>query len=93
MNREEVLEKANELISDKNFEEAKELLDSYTKENDDNTLDIQKTLGLCNVNLDKYSEAKENFEKVVAINDEDATAWFYLGMIYEEVSSSFGCNG
>ena len=27
-------------------------------------MDIQKTLGLCNVNLDKYSEAKENFAKV-----------------------------
>ena len=27
-----------------------------------------------------------NFEKVVAVSDDDATSWFYLGMIYEDLN-------
>lgn len=83
MDREEILNKAGEAVAQKNFGEAKQLLEDYIKETNDTDIEVQKTLGLCNVNLDQYPEAKENFEKVVEVNDDDATSWFYLGMIYE----------
>ena len=87
MDREEILNKANELISEKNFADAKTSIEEYLKETGDDSTEIQKTLGLCNVNLDKLSEAKENFEKVINSNDEDATSWFYLGIIYESLNN------
>lgn len=83
MDREEILNKAGEAVAQKNFGEAKQLLEDYIKEINDTDIEVEKTLGLCNVNLDNYAEAKENFEKVVEVNDDDATSWFYLGMIYE----------
>ena len=84
MDREEILSNINNDIAENNFETAKKGLEDYLAQNpDDNSTEIQKMLGLCNVNLEKMQEAKENFEKVVAQDKEDATSWFYLGMIYE----------
>ena len=85
MNREEILNKANELIAEKDFEQAKTVIESYINESQDTSIEAQKTLGLCNINLGNNNEAKANFEKVVEQNNDDATSWFYLGMIYEDL--------
>ena len=67
MIRDEILNKANELIANKNFEEAKNILEEYIQTNQDCDIEAQKNLGLCNVNLDNYKEVVEdkltNFNK------------------------------
>ena len=82
MDRNEQLEKANNLISEKDFENAKPILQELLK-NGENDLEIQKNLGLVNVNLNLMDEARENFENVIAQNPEDATSHYYLGIIYD----------
>ena len=63
MVKEEVLNKANELIAEKKFAEAKNVLEEYIKKSSECDIEVHKNLGLCNVNLENYSEAKENFDK------------------------------
>ena len=76
------LDKASELISEKDFAAAKDLLDLIAGE-DENNVEVQKNLGLCNVNLNRMAEARKNFENVVKINPDDAVAWFYIGLTSE----------
>ena len=40
-----------------------------------------------NVNLDLYKEAKTDFEKVVKVNPDDATSWFYLANCYDTLDN------
>ena len=68
MDRESVLTEANNLISEKNFLDAKTKLNSFLENNpSENSVEFQKTLRLCNVNLECMLEAKEKFEKVIEI--------------------------
>ena len=58
MDKEQVLNKANEFLAEKNFNEAKNVLLEYLDvAKDDDSIEIQKTLGLCNVNIENMSEA------------------------------------
>ena len=77
----ENLENIQELINNKEFEQAKEEL---LKVVDNNEQDIEalKLLGLCYVNLDDYKEGQAIFETVIKYND-DATSWFYLANCYD----------
>lgn len=79
------LEKINELISQKEFEVAKNELDQLLITNQDN-VEVLKLLGLCNVNLGLYEEGRKNFETVVKYKNDDATSWFYLGNCYDSLN-------
>jgi tetratricopeptide (TPR) repeat protein len=78
------LEKINELISNKNFEEAKVAL-LQILQNDEHDIEALKLLGLCNVNLGLFTEGKSNFETVVKYKSDDATSWFYLASCYDNL--------
>ena len=78
--------KANELISEKKFEEARTLIQSNLHP-DSNDIEAIKLLGLCNVNLKCTNQAIEAFETVIRINPEDATSWFYLAAMYDEINN------
>lgn len=78
------LNKVNELIAEKDFETAKEILNKLLSE-DENNLEALKLLGLCNVNLGFFTEGKNNFETVVKYSNDDATSWFYLASCYDNL--------
>ena len=77
----ENLEKINELIKEKKFEEAKKDLISVIK-NDEKDVEALKLLGLCHINLGEFKEGQGVFETVVKYKD-DASSWFYLANCYD----------
>ena len=81
----EVINEINELIANKQFQEARELIEISLKKNPDNK-ELLKLAGLTYVNLELWSEAKKHFETVVKFEQEDATSWFYLAKCYEKLS-------
>ena len=83
---ENYIDKANSLIAEKKFEEAKTLLQSNLLP-DSEDIEAVKLLGLCNVNLKCTNQAIEAFEIVVKKSPEDATSWFYLASMYDEVNN------
>lgn len=78
------LDKISELISIKEFEQAKELLIDITA-TEPNNIEALKLLGLCNVNLGLFKEGQSNFETVVKFKNDDATSWFYLANCYDNL--------
>ena len=72
----------NELIGNKEFEEAKILLDEALKEDAEN-VELLKLAGLTYVNLGQWSEACKYFESAVKYAPDDATSTFYLAKCYE----------
>jgi len=72
------------LIYEKNFESAKAELNKILLQNFENA-EAQKLMGLVNVNLELYAEAKINFENVIKKDGRDATAWFYLASCYDNL--------
>ena len=76
------LDKATELISENDFAAAKELLNTIAG-SDETNVEVQKNLGLCNVNLNNMAEARKNFENVIKVKPDDAVAWFYIGLTSE----------
>lgn len=76
------LEDALNLIKELNFSEAKELLNQILLNEPDN-VEANKSLGLCNVNLNLYNEALFNFKKALDNDPEDALSWYYFGTIME----------
>lgn len=80
----EDLNHIQDLISEGSFNEAKKLLTENSEKFKDNVEAI-KLLGLVNVNLELYSDAKKNFEKVVKISPEDTTALYYLANCYDNL--------
>ena len=77
----ENLDKINELIKDKKFEDAKKELIAVIKD-DEKNIEALKMLGLCCINLGEYKEGQGIFETVVKYKD-DATSWFYLANCYD----------
>ena len=73
----------SKLIEQKDFETAKSLIinDCDDLQND---LELQKYLGLCNLNLGCFDEAQEVFEKIKDNVPDDAISLFYLSLIYIE---------
>lgn len=77
----ENMEKINGLIENKEYKEAKELLQELLT-GDEKDAEALKLLGLCHVNLGEYKEGQSVFETVVKYKD-DATSWFYLANCYD----------
>ncbi len=77
----ENLDKINELINEKKFEEAKKELAEIIK-SDEKNVEALKLLGLCHINLGEFKEGQRVFETVVKYKD-DASSWFYLANCYD----------
>ena len=78
------IDRINELVGSKEFEEAEALINEGLKEDRDN-VELLKLGGLTCVNLEKWTDAKRHFETVVKYESEDATSWFYLATCYEKL--------
>lgn len=78
------LDDINQLVAEKNFEEAKELLAEFL-DNDEKNVEALKLLGLCHVNLNEFEEGRSVFETVVKYKD-DASSWFYLASCYDNLN-------
>lgn len=93
----EIIQNINNLIENKEFQKAKNLLSDLCSSKEDKSSDnesqkekeffVQKNLGLCNVNLSLYNDAILNFETAVGIHNNDATSWYYLGILYENTKN------
>lgn len=78
------LDKINELVAEKDFSQAKILLEEFLSEDEFN-VEALKLLGLCNLNLNLFDEGRINFETVVKLANEDASSWFYLANCYDNL--------
>lgn len=78
------------LIEEKKFLEAKSMLIKLLKQNDTNP-DIWRHIGLCNINLNMIKRALLDFKRAVELNDEDATSWYYLGLMSEKLGNHEFC--
>ena len=78
------IDRINELVGNKEFEQAQELIIPALKEEPDN-IELKKIAGLVEVNLENWSEAKVLFETVVKFYPEDATSLFYLANCYDHL--------
>ncbi|MCF6269361.1 MAG: tetratricopeptide repeat protein [Melioribacteraceae bacterium] len=72
------LQKAKELINEKNFEAAKTILEKII-DDDDKNHEAYFTLGKTWMGLKDYEEATESFEEAVDLLDENADYHFWLG--------------
>ena len=79
------IDKINEYLEAKQFEEALNLIKEALAEEPDN-VELIKLAGLSEVNLGLWPEAKVHFETVVKFNSEDATSWFYLANCYNNLA-------
>ena len=77
----ENLDNVKDLISNKEYKQAKKELLAYIKA-DEKDIEALKLLGLCYVNLGEFKEGQGIFETVIKYND-DATSWFYLANCYD----------
>lgn len=80
----ENLDRINELVGNKEFNEAKELIEKIL-ENGTGNIELLKLAGLTYVNLELWENAQKMFESVIKYDSEDATSWFYLGNCYEKL--------
>ena len=76
------IDRINELVGEKEFDKAQEMIAFALKEEPDN-VELIKLAGLVEVNLNQWEEARKNFETVVKYRPEDATSLFYLGNCYD----------
>ena len=79
------IDKINELIGKKEFNEALNITKEALKEEPDN-IELIKSAGLSEVNLELWADAKVHFESVVKHNADDATSWFYLANCYNNLA-------
>ena len=73
----ENLEKINQLIADKKFEEAKQELTGLIH-GDEKDVEALKLLGLCHINLNEFKEGQSVFETVVKYKDDASSCNFSL---------------
>ena len=78
------IDRINELVSNKEFEAAYELVIPALKEDIDN-IELIKLAGLIEVNLEKWMSAEIRFKTVVKYFPDDATSWFYLANCYNNL--------
>ena len=78
------MDRINELVGNKEFKAAWELIEPALKEEPDN-IELEKLAGLTAVNLEDWQNAKILFESVVKYNQDDAASWFYLANCYDKL--------
>ena len=75
------------LVEEKEYKKAKELIIDELN-NSEKDIELIKLLGLCNINLNCFDDALNNFEDFLKQNPEDALALYYLATIYLEKEQS-----
>ena len=75
-----IREEIENLIQNKEFEKARKLI------LEDENFDLEdiatlKYLGLCNINLENFAEAYENFKSVIVKDPNDALSLYYISNI------------
>ena len=78
------IDRINELVGDKEFEDARPLIEELLKQEPDN-LELIKLSGLVALNLDDWTRARADFETVVKFNPDDAVSWFSLAGVYDSL--------
>ena len=78
------IDRINELVGNKDFEEVLHLVLPALLEEPDN-VELIKLAGLAEVNTEDWTKAKFHFETVVKFNPDDATSWFYLANCYNNL--------
>ena len=78
------IDKINELVGNKNFEEALNLVIPALLD-EPNNIELIKLAGLAEINTEDWEKAKYHFETVVKYEQNDATAWFYLASCYNNL--------
>lgn len=81
---ENCFERINELVGNKEFEEAYKLTKEALTEDSEN-IELIKLAGLIEVNIEEWEKARCHFETVVKHLSEDATSWFYLANCYDKL--------
>ncbi len=81
---ENIIDDINALIAEKQFENAKAILDKNITDSEHN-IELLKLRGLCNINLEDYKAAKTDFETVIKYEPDDATSRFYLANCYDNL--------
>ena len=76
-----------DLIAEKSYTEAKKELETYISNGHENDLESIKLMGLININLDMYKEAKLDFEKALKLAPTDATTLFYIANCYDNLGN------
>jgi len=79
--KDKLIDDSLNLIKEGKFAEAKEILVSLYQDYPDE-IEILKNLALCELNLKNPQKALEVFQKVLEKDENDATAWFYIGTLY-----------
>ena len=79
------INRINELVGNKDFQEALRLAAAALLEEPDN-VELIKLAGLAEVNVEDWVKAKSHFETVVKYSPDDATAWFYLANCYNSLA-------
>lgn len=74
------------LIEQKDFLKAKNILTDLLKDDELNP-DLWRHIGLCDINLELYNNATIAFKRATELNDLDATAWYYLGLMAEKLGN------
>lgn len=74
------LNNAADFVASKNYLKAKECYFAVIGE-DMKNLEAWKGIGLCEYNLKNYNDSLKAFNEALAITNEDATIYFYLGAI------------
>lgn len=78
------IEKINELIGNKDFVQARILIEEALISEPEN-VELLKLAGLTYVNFEQWNKACQCFESVVKYAPEDATSTFYLAKCYENL--------
>ncbi len=81
---ENCFERINELVGNKEFEEAYKLTKQALAEDSEN-IELIKLAGLIEVNIEEWDKALNHFETVVKLSNDDATSWFYLANCYDKL--------
>ena len=76
-----------DLIANKDFSTAKNIIEERLK-NNENDINLLKNLGLCLVNLEDKKNALAVFLKILDLNQDDATSYFYAASLYKEMSDT-----
>ncbi len=78
------IDRINELVGNKDFMEARILLDEALKEEPEN-VELLKLSGLTAINLSDWARARADFESVIKYNPDDASSMFYLANCYNHL--------
>ncbi|HUM05483.1 MAG TPA: tetratricopeptide repeat protein [Terriglobales bacterium] len=81
---EELEKRGDELRADKNFLDAIDYYEAAFKKSSGNAAMFNK-MGICNLQLQRYKEARKSFERAIKIDRNHADAYNNLGVVYYEV--------